>query len=85
MQSGNYSGTLYSNGAVSPGDTLAQGGPDFHLQNGVIDQWFVNFETPSGATFLTEHWPVYTEDSLFVASPSAGTGEIGNLGAWTKQ
>jgi hypothetical protein len=87
VQSGSYAGTLYSDGALSPGYTLSQGGPDFHFQNGVIDQWFVNFETPSGATFLTEHWPVYTEDSLFVGSPtgSYGTGETGNLGAWTKQ
>jgi hypothetical protein len=83
VQSGSYSATLYSNGALSPGDTLSQGGPDFHLQNGVLDQWFVNFETPSSTTFLTENWPVYTEDSLFI--PGHGTGEVGGLGVWTKQ
>jgi hypothetical protein len=84
VQSGSYSATLYSDGALSPGDTLGQGGPDFHFTNGVIDQWFINFETSSSTTFLTENWPVYTEDSLFI--PGHGTGEVGNLaGAWTKQ
>jgi hypothetical protein len=78
VRSGTYSGSL------STATSLSQGGPDFYFQNGVITQWFINFR--SGQTsFLTEHWPVSTEDSLFLGYPTGtnGTGEIGGVGSWT--
>src|SRR6202030_108527 len=76
--SGVYSGTLAQ--AVN----LSQGGPDFYFQNGVITHCFINF-TAGQTTFLTENWPVYTEDSLFLGYPNGtnGIGEIGGIGTWT--
>ncbi len=80
LASGAYSGSLSSSTLTT------QGGPVFFFQNGVITQWFILFV--SGQTvFLTENWPVFTEDSLFLGFPNGtnGTGEIGGPGVWVRQ
>ena len=76
-------------GSLSSSQTLG-GSPVFYFQTGVITQWYIYFVSSNSTTnfdFLTENWPVYTEDSLFTPYPvgTSGVGEIGRVGGWTRQ